>query len=51
MAVKNPSYMQDNQSNKNPYNINYKRKMGRQVLSCRRNRVSISLLMKTETQY
>lgn len=24
MAVKNPSYMQDNQSNKNPYNINYK---------------------------
>jgi len=51
MAVKNPSYMQDNQSNKNPYNINYKRTTGKYLPSCRRNRVSISLLMKTETQY
>jgi hypothetical protein len=51
MAVKNPSYMPDNQLNKNPYNINYKGKMGRHVPSCRRNRVSISLLMKTETKY
>jgi len=51
MAVKNPSYTQDNQSNKNPYNINYKRKKGRYVPSCRRNRVSIGLLMKTETKY
>jgi len=43
--------MQDSQSNKNPYTINYKRKKGRYVPSCRPNRVSISLLMKRETQY
>jgi hypothetical protein len=51
MAVKNPSCMQDNQSDKNPYNMNYKSKKGRYVPSCRRKRVSIGLLMKTETQY
>lgn len=43
--------MQDNQTNKNPYNINHKDKKGRYIPSCKPNRVSISLLMKRETQY